>query len=144
MSYLRQWFGRETLLHSRVQKNLWIEVVLVATAASALMALVSGAVVLYQGVNRLQRQSSDLQRQLSAGFTSYQPLYNLQRQLQQASSSREALGSIVFDRRGVVLAASNNALVNLTLEQVLELPACLLYTSPSPRDKRQSRMPSSA
>ena len=123
MSYLRQWFGRETLLHSRVQKNLWIEVVLVATAASALMALVSGAVVLYQGVNRLQRQSSDLQRQLSAGFTSYQPLYNLQRQLQQASSSREALGSMVFDRRGVVLAASNNALVGLTLEQVLELPA---------------------
>ena len=25
-----------------------------------------------------------------------------------------------------------------------ETPACLLYTSPSPRDKRQSRMPSSA
>ena len=25
-----------------------------------------------------------------------------------------------------------------------ELRACLLYTSPSPRDKRQSRMPSSA
>ena len=27
---------------------------------------------------------------------------------------------------------------------VLFLNACLLYTSPSPRDKRQSRMPSSA
>ena len=26
----------------------------------------------------------------------------------------------------------------------LEVLACLLYTSPSPRDKRQSRMPSSA
>ena len=25
-----------------------------------------------------------------------------------------------------------------------ELQSCLLYTSPSPRDKRQSRMPSSA
>ena len=25
-----------------------------------------------------------------------------------------------------------------------ETPTCLLYTSPSPRDKRQSRMPSSA
>ena len=25
-----------------------------------------------------------------------------------------------------------------------EIPPCLLYTSPSPRDKRQSRMPSSA
>ena len=29
-------------------------------------------------------------------------------------------------------------------EQVVELKSCLLYTSPSPRDKRQSRMPSSA
>ena len=29
------------------------------------------------------------------------------------------------------------------LQSVLSL-ACLLYTSPSPRDKRQSRMPSSA
>ena len=28
--------------------------------------------------------------------------------------------------------------------RVLEVAACLLYTSPSPRDKRQSRMPSSA
>ena len=28
--------------------------------------------------------------------------------------------------------------------KILGLPACLLYTSPSPRDKRQSRMPSSA
>ena len=26
----------------------------------------------------------------------------------------------------------------------MEQDACLLYTSPSPRDKRQSRMPSSA
>ena len=26
----------------------------------------------------------------------------------------------------------------------LKMEACLLYTSPSPRDKRQSRMPSSA
>ena len=32
-----------------------------------------------------------------------------------------------------------------TREGLLETPkSCLLYTSPSPRDKRQSRMPSSA
>ena len=31
-----------------------------------------------------------------------------------------------------------------TLAQVAQLKPCLLYTSPSPRDKRQSRMPSSA
>ena len=29
-------------------------------------------------------------------------------------------------------------------EEILEANNCLLYTSPSPRDKRQSRMPSSA
>ena len=34
----------------------------------------------------------------------------------------------------------------ITVEKVSEIPdnSCLLYTSPSPRDKRQSRMPSSA
>ena len=29
-------------------------------------------------------------------------------------------------------------------EALIEVNSCLLYTSPSPRDKRQSRMPSSA
>ena len=36
------------------------------------------------------------------------------------------------------------ALLTLLLGGVLLLWLCLLYTSPSPRDKRQSRMPSSA
>ena len=31
-----------------------------------------------------------------------------------------------------------------TEQQALATSICLLYTSPSPRDKRQSRMPSSA
>ena len=40
-------------------------------------------------------------------------------------------------------------LVNLLSERFVDVPNievihCLLYTSPSPRDKRQSRMPSSA
>ena len=30
------------------------------------------------------------------------------------------------------------------VKKLILLGACLLYTSPSPRDKRQSRMPSSA
>ena len=32
----------------------------------------------------------------------------------------------------------------IQLQAKQKLKACLLYTSPSPRDKRQSRMPSSA
>ena len=35
-------------------------------------------------------------------------------------------------------------LVRLSSDQLGEIGDCLLYTSPSPRDKRQSRMPSSA
>ena len=35
----------------------------------------------------------------------------------------------------------NNSTKNITM---IEFDSCLLYTSPSPRDKRQSRMPSSA
>ena len=31
-----------------------------------------------------------------------------------------------------------------TASEIAQAEACLLYTSPSPRDKRQSRMPSSA
>ena len=33
---------------------------------------------------------------------------------------------------------------HVVLFNEMEFPYCLLYTSPSPRDKRQSRMPSSA
>ena len=38
--------------------------------------------------------------------------------------------------------AGNETTVPITLEHMIY--HCLLYTSPSPRDKRQSRMPSSA
>ena len=34
--------------------------------------------------------------------------------------------------------------VATSAEAIVETTICLLYTSPSPRDKRQSRMPSSA
>ena len=49
---------------------------------------------------------------------------------------------------GGVLAVVQRELVEkkrwLTNDEFVEDWACLLYTSPSPRDKRQSRMPSSA
>ena len=35
-------------------------------------------------------------------------------------------------------------LVSDTNEQIIQMSNCLLYTSPSPRDQRGSRMPSSA
>src|SRR5674476_1636976 len=35
-------------------------------------------------------------------------------------------------------------MVNTIVDRAIELKACLLYTSPSPRDRQKSRMPSSA
>ena len=43
-----------------------------------------------------------------------------------------------------VLLADDDDSVRLVLSKALTRAGCLLYTSPSPRDKRQSRMPSSA
>ena len=53
---------------------------------------------------------------------------------------------ILCSALGVVLAAMNLVVDFDYAEQGVrnQAPACLLYTSPSPRDKRQSRMPSSA
>ena len=51
---------------------------------------------------------------------------------------------------GEMVILTKEDLASLPVEQSHEIevtefvPACLLYTSPSPRDKRQSRMPSSA
>ena len=71
----------------------------------------------------LERDARDLERQLSVGLASYQPLYNLQRQLQMITATRpQETSAIVVDQRGIVLAASNNALVGLSLSTVLAMP----------------------
>ena len=59
-----------------------------------------------------------------------------------------------FKLEDVKIALVNSGIVGMTVSevrgfgrqkgQVERYRGCLLYTSPSPRDKRQSRMPSSA
>ena len=44
----------------------------------------------------------------------------------------------------VDLIACNNYKNGSTAAESIEVPSCLLYTSPSPRDRQKSRMPSSA
>ena len=52
------------------------------------------------------------------------------------------LAILMFVLMGITLERSNIA--NDLLTSMARVFGCLLYTSPSPRDKRQSRMPSSA
>ena len=80
--------GRTELLSSRVNRQLWLDMLVAATGASALMALVAGFLVLSQGARELRRDAESLQRQLSVGLTSYEPLHNLQRRLQTAAAAR--------------------------------------------------------
>ena len=51
------------------------------------------------------------------------------------------IGLFRVDFLRIVLDIDHKAIAEYTLEHSKN---CLLYTSPSPRDKRQSRMPSSA
>ena len=44
----------------------------------------------------------------------------------------------------VVIELQRFGVETIAVDRYANAPACLLYTSPSPRDKRQSRMPSSA
>ena len=57
-----------------------------------------------------------------------------------AMSSFDAVFRSFTDIAGVALAA----LIIFAVGLLDDIRDCLLYTSPSPRDKRQSRMPSSA
>ncbi len=122
MQLLRSGPGRKELLSSRVNRQLWLDMLVAAMGASALMALVAGFLVLSKSAQELQRDAVNLQRQLSAGLTSYEPLYNLQRRLQTAAAAREVESALVVEQRGLVLAASNAALVGLPLPHVLQLP----------------------
>ena len=52
--------------------------------------------------------------------------------------------SILLDQEAQIYAIETGQTEIGGLQSIIESLPCLLYTSPSPRDKRQSRMPSSA
>ena len=60
-------------------------------------------------------------------------------------SASKAMDGLLFD--GMFIAAGGFGLCGLPenlLNAIREAGTCLLYTSPSPRDAHESRMPSSA
>ena len=65
-----------------------------------------------------------------------------------SNSSTSRLNRNLVNTSGVAVSASAGYAMltrgGLSLFEFYATPSCLLYTSPSPRDKRQSRMPSSA
>ena len=85
------------------------------------MALLAGSLVLSYNAREMERSATNLQRILSVSLTGYRPLHDLQRDLQRAAANQGLESALVVDARGVVLGASDNALVNLPLHHVLQL-----------------------
>ena len=108
-----------------------------------------------------QRDAKLIRLQCYEGLDASQAIYewNYQRQLLTIRAAAEdgETGKVVEDRifsheflleRPLLAAITQNKPPVLLIDEIdrsdEEFEACLLYTSPSPRDKRQSRMPSSA
>ena len=58
--------------------------------------------------------------------------------------TRRAVDATETSEEGVAADVCWFLILHLLREIYARIRTCLLYTSPSPRDKRQSRMPSSA
>ena len=109
-----------SLLKGRINRQLWLLAALAGAAASALMAFLAGALVLSYNAREIERSTTSLERILSVSMTGYRPLHDLQRDLQRAAANQDLNSVLVVDTRGVVLGASDNALVNLPLTHVLQ------------------------
>ena len=87
-------------------------------------------------------------------FTIFLPFAKAQEpiDLRQAEDSLRILMQAVIDEKDIAKKFVSNQLFSDYLQSVLEkneafdypFDSCLLYTSPSPRDRTRSRMPSSA
>ena len=60
------------------------------------------------------------------------------------SLDRQVYDNFKFCQQDNMKTYMRNNMRNNHVNNYMPYPSCLLYTSPSPRDKRQSRMPSSA
>ena len=54
------------------------------------------------------------------------------------------IGQLHGNQNNICNIGDNNCFCNIQIPSIGEYGSCLLYTSPSPRDRTRSRMPSSA
>ncbi len=107
-------------LRERVNRRLLGIALAAAALGSTLLASVSGVLVFQATLKEAENHASAVERDLAGSVTSFQPVYEVQRQLQLAASSRELRSAQLLDRSGRVLAASDNALVGRNIRQLGE------------------------
>ncbi|MEY3545263.1 MAG: hypothetical protein RLZZ106_732 [Cyanobacteriota bacterium] len=105
-------------LRERVNRRLLVIALAAAALGSTALASVSGALVLQATLKEADNHARTIERDLAGSVTSFQPLYEVQRQLQLAASSRELRSALLLNHQGVVLAASDNALVGRSVQEL--------------------------
>ena len=87
------------LLRERVNRSLFGLALAAAALGSTVLASVSGVLVLQATLQDAEKHASALERDLSGSLTSFQPIYEVQRQLQMAASSRELRSALLRSQR---------------------------------------------
>ena len=100
-----------SLFHRKINRSLALMALGSSAVGSLLLAGITGALMLRLGVSEAIDQSAVIEADLIAGLTSYQPLYEFQRQVQLMASSGQVAGALVVDDMNRVIAASDHAWV---------------------------------
>ena len=79
----------------------------------------------------------------SYAFQNYDSTRHVRAAMREKKISHKHAREITVAIKGLTIEKARDYLQSV-VEHKRCIPFCLLYTSPSPRDKRQSRMPSSA
>ena len=130
--------------------------------AQALLAIMAGFYAVYHGPENLRAIAKDvndktvkLAQLLEAKNYSLKSEYFFDTLAIESGSETDSLLEAASDK-GINLRKINADLIGISLDEsiddevfknilsIFSIKSCLLYTSPSPRDKRQYRMPSSA
>lgn len=107
------------LLPGRVSRRLLLISLVAAAFGSASLALVTAVLVLGLATRHAEQSAQRAEREFTASLTSFQPIYEVQRRMQLESASGLVHQALVVDQRGRVLAASNQALVGESLQQLV-------------------------
>lgn len=112
----------EGLLSHRITRQLVGLALSTSALGSLCLAAVSGALVLRFAVQEAAKEAQIAERSLSAGVTSFQPIYGLQRDLQNAVSSHALLAALVIDGSHRIIAASDTALIGGSIQSLAGQP----------------------